>query len=222
MHKADMFAERPFSYLIYLNTLVFSQAVAYPTRLDNAVRVKRPRKRKVSFHLVFPPHHQPSCDFSYVRCLNPSTWRHLNPFSYWAVGWFSAGYLNFELNCATFYSKWRSFVINCWISLKLEARFLQVSNLFESVMKSCFKCVAWCGMSWYILQCKVQPDIQGIKTLSPSLCCVYNTLHTTSLDWPSCLLVGFFQGNVFQEVVAHFCQWNDGLPLSFQFLSHVQ
>jgi hypothetical protein len=157
-----------------------------------------------------------------VHVLNPSVWRHLNPFSYWSVGWFSAGYLNFELNRVTVYSKWHSFVINCWILMKLEVKFLQVSNLFESVIKSHIESVAWCGMSWNILQHKVQHDSQGTKTLSPSFCSVYNIVHTSSLAWPSCQLVGFFTVNVFEEAMAHFCQWNDGLALSFQFPSRVQ
>jgi len=34
-----------------------------------------------------------------VDDLNPSVWGYLNPCSYCATGWFSVGYLNFELNC---------------------------------------------------------------------------------------------------------------------------
>jgi hypothetical protein len=49
MHEADMFAERPWFCFIYFNSVVFLQAIAYPAHLDKAVRVKRPRKRKVSF-----------------------------------------------------------------------------------------------------------------------------------------------------------------------------
>jgi hypothetical protein len=33
------------------------------------------------------------------------------------------------------------------------------------------------------------------------------------LDWPFSLFVGFFWGNVFQEVMAHFYQWNDDLVI---------
>jgi hypothetical protein len=36
--------------------------------------------------------------------INPSVWGHLIPSSYCDVGRVSAGYLNFELNCAGVYS----------------------------------------------------------------------------------------------------------------------
>jgi hypothetical protein len=37
-------------------------------------------------------------------------------------------------------------------------------------------------------------------------------LHTSFLDWPSSLL-GFFWGNVLEEVAAHFCQLYDDLVI---------
>jgi len=49
MHEVDTFAERPFLF----HSILFLQASAHPTRADNTVRVKRPRKRKVSFQQVF-------------------------------------------------------------------------------------------------------------------------------------------------------------------------
>jgi hypothetical protein len=54
---------------------------------------------------------------------------------------FSAGYLNFELNCAGVYSNGCSFINSGWISMKLE-----MSKLFEYAIKSYLKNLAWCGM----------------------------------------------------------------------------
>ena len=70
--------------------------------------------------------------------INPSVWRYLNPCSYWAVGWFSAGYLNFEPNCGI-YSVCYIFFNNRWISMKLAPKYSRTSNLFEYAIKSCLK-----------------------------------------------------------------------------------
>ena len=115
---------------------------------------------------------------------NPSACRYLNPCSYWAVGWFSAEYLNFEPNCGALYSKWYIFVNNRWISMKLVPKNSRTSNLFKYAIKSYVKNLAWCEMSWNSPQHKVQPDNQGTKTLSPSFCCVCSTPHTFLLAWP--------------------------------------
>jgi hypothetical protein len=47
------------------------KASAHPPRADNTVRVKRPRKRKVSFQQVFLHQklYKPSCDAIYLSCL---------------------------------------------------------------------------------------------------------------------------------------------------------
>ena len=56
--------------------------------------------------------------------------------------------------------------------------------------------------------------IRGTKTLSPSFYCFYNTLHTSLLACPFFLSAVFFLENVFHQVTAHFCLWNDGLEIS--------
>ena len=84
--------------------------------------------------------------------------------------------------------------------------------------KIVLKNLTWCVMPWNILQHIGQLHIQGTKTLSPSFCCFYNTLHTSLLTCPFFLSVVFFQENVFHQVVTHFCLWNDGLEISWHSL----
>jgi hypothetical protein len=104
--------------------------------------------------------------------------------------------------------------------MKHETKYLITSKLFEYAIKSYFKDLAWGGMSCNNVQHKVQCDSQDTKTLSPSI--VFIT-QSTSLCWPGLFsVVGFFWGNAFQEVTAHFCEWNDGVALSFHFHSPVQ
>jgi len=59
---------------------------------------------------------------------------------------FSAGYLNFELNCAGVYSKLCNFVNSGWISMKLETKYLGMSKLFKYPIKSYLNNLTWCEM----------------------------------------------------------------------------
>ena len=64
--------------------------------------------------------------------------------------------------------------------------------------------------------------IRGIKTLSPSFDCFVT--HYTRLFWSGLIFLSvvFFLVNVFQEVAANVCLWNDGLEISLHFHIHVQ
>lgn len=75
--------------------------------------------------------------------------------------------------------------------MKLEVKYLRTSKLFEYAIKSYFRDLAWCGMSWNNVQHKVQCDSQEIKTLSPSIHWFYNTMHISLLAWP------FLYGGIF-------------------------
>ena len=68
--------------------------------------------------------------------------------------------------------------------MKLETEYLGMCKLFKYAIKSYLKNLTWHGIPWNLLQHIGQLHIQGNKTLSPSFCCFYNTLHTSLLAWP--------------------------------------
>ena len=76
-----------------------------------------------------------------LKCINPSAWVYLEPSKYCDVG-----NLNFELNCAGFYSKSFYFFNSVWISMKLETTCLGMCKIFKYPIKFYLKNLTWCEM----------------------------------------------------------------------------